>query len=603
LITATGESISPRLTLAQDAIPGGKMNRLHLFALTLAIVLYLSACGSSRQAGETSAGETQAWVQNIEIRAFPNAFTREPGDRKIELAGLAGEFLSAQVVVKSTSAIAGLSAVPAGLQGPAGAIPAWACRVRYGALLPVDETQMLTPDPLLEEGSIDVPANLAQAVWITIRVPVETPAGVYEGRLDLKSADNRVSERFTVAVEVLPAKLPDPPDWEYYVNIWQDPSGVAGAHGVKHWSPEHWALLAKYADNFVAHGLDVITTSIVYDPWGSQTGYPYETMVEWKYPGQYQPGGAGRFEWDFSVFDRYVELMTGAGMTEKIDCFSMVEGPWINTNADIRYLDTSAGTHRLLDLTLGDPVWREVWAAFLPAFKKHLEQKGWFGRTFLAFDEKPEKEMRMIYDFLIAQAPDFKVSIAGGYPGDERKWSDEVILHFGELASEEAAARQRPLIEKMRGEGRYISFYTACTPHYPNVFLFSQLRECRLLPWIAVKYGLSGYLRWAVAAFPADVWNQPNYKWHSGDMYFVYPGRDGPLDGMRWELFRQGVEDCEAWRIARRMCETAGRSDLTGKLDRAVTMATELESCDQIPWVGQARGIVNEVIRELGGAN
>jgi hypothetical protein len=571
---------------------------LRAFFLFSLLLIFQAAC---RQKSDTEVAGFQAWPQNIEIRAYPNSFSREPDLRVIELEGLAGEVLSAQVAVKSTSGIKGLSGRITALSGPGEeTIPAEASMVRYGAWLPVDETMMLTPDPLLEVASTDVPANMAKPVWLTIRIPGEAASGNYTGKLDL-SATSGERVDFEIRVEVLPAALPKARDWEFYVNIWQDPSGVAGAHEVEHWSDKHWSLLEKYAKNFVAHGMDVITTSIVYDPWGSQSGYPFETMVEWKYPGEYVKGTADDFEWDFSVFDRYVALMMDAGMTEKIDCFSMVEGPWINTNADIRYLDTQSGTYRTLDLTLGDPVWREAWAAFLPLFRKHLKEKGWFEKTFLAFDEKPQKEMRSIYDFLITTAPDFKVSIAGGYPGDERKWSDEVILHYGELDTEEGLAEHRPLIEKMRSEGRYISFYTACTPHYPNVFLFSQLRESRLLPWLAVKWNLSGYLRWAVSAFPADVWNQPNYKWHSGDMYFVYPGQDGPLDGMRWELFRQGVQDCEALRIAQQMCKKAGRDDLLKSLNYAVWQATVLESCDQIPWVGQARAAVNEAIRELGG--
>ena len=574
---------------------------IRAFSLFSLLLISQAACKGIRQKLDTDVESFQAWQQNVEIRAYPNAFSREPETRLIELEGLAGEVLSAQVVVKSPSGITGLSGKVTALSGPGEeVIPAEASRVRYGAWLPVDETRMLTPDPLLEVASIDVPANMAKPVWLTIKIPQKAAVGNYTGKLEL-SATPGERANFEMKIEVLPAVLPEPRDWEFYINIWQDPSGVAGAHEVEHWSDEHWRLLEKYAENFVAHGMDVITTSIVYDPWGSQSGYPFETMVEWKYPGEYAKGRAENFEWDFSVFDRYVTLMMDAGMTEKIDCFSMVEGPWININADIRYMDTRSGTYRTLDLTLGDPVWREVWAAFLPVFRKHLKKKGWFEKAFLAFDEKPEKEMRVIYDFLIATAPDFKVSIAGGYPGDERKWSDEVILHYGELDTEEGLAAHKWLIEKMRSEGRYISFYTACTPHYPNVFLFSQLRESRLLPWLALKWNLSGYLRWAVSAFPADVWNQPNYKWHSGDMYFVYPGEDGPLDGMRWEMFRQGVQDCEALRIAQQMCEKAGRNDLLGRLNQAVTQATVLESCDQIPWVGQARATVNEVIRELGG--
>ncbi|HUU26837.1 MAG TPA: glycoside hydrolase domain-containing protein [archaeon] len=557
-------------------------------------------CAGPRGKTDLKKSNFQAWPANIEVRTCPGAFSREPNLRKIELEGLAGEVLSAQVVVRHTDLIKSLAGEMSDLTGPAGkTVPPSLARVRYGAYLPVDETMALTADPLLEASSVDVPANTAQPVWLTIKLPPDSPAGTYNGKLTI-SASSGQKEVFDLSVEVLPAVLAEPNKWKFYLNIWQDPSGVARAHKVKPWSEEHWALLERYAENFVAHGMDVITTSIVYDPWGSQTGYPYEAMVEWKYPGEFKKGAADRFNWDFSVFDRYVSLMMDAGMTEKIDCFSMVEGPWININADIRYLDTASSQYRTIDIILGDPVWREVWSAFLPVFRNHLKEKGWFDRAFLAFDEKPEKEMQVIYEFLIRQAPDFKVSIAGGYPGDQRKTSDEVIFHYNDLNTEAGLAAHKPLIEKMRAEGRYISFYTACTPHYPNVFLFSQLREARLLPWLSWKWGLSGYLRWAVAAFPEDVWTQPNYKWHSGDMYFVYPGENGPLDGMRWELFRQGVEDCEALRIAREMAESAGREDLLKRLRGAVEEGTVTESCDRIPFVGEARATVNQVIRVLG---
>ena len=121
-----------------------------------------------------------------------------------------------------------------------------------------------------------------------------------------------------------------------------------------------------------------------------------------------------------------------------------------------------------------------------------------------------------------------------------------------------------------------------------------------MLPWIAWKYNLSGYTRWAVNAFPDDVWKQPNFKWHSGDMYFQYPGEKGPLDGMRWELLRQGIQDYEALRIAHEMASFWGRADLLKMLDGAVEMATILDSCRDIPLVQEARNIVNQVIRQSG---
>ena len=574
------------------------MNNVNPFKIL--VLLFFAASLFSQCTGiNKKAGNFQAWEQSIEIRAFPNAFSREQDNRIINIEALSGEYASAQVVAKSTSDIKALSGKISELTSSGSTIPSASARVRYATTLPVDETQMLTPDPLLEVNSIDIPANLAQALWITIKVPSGADPGIYKGKLNISAASGEKTT-FDLNLEVLPAIMPEPGEWEYYLNIWQDVSGIAEAHKVEYWSEEHWALIEKYADNFAEHGLDAITAIIVHDPWGSQAGYPVRAMVQWKYPGEYVKGSPGKLEWDFTVFDRFVNTMFKAGLGQKIDCFSMVEGPWINMNADIQYLDSQSGEDKLLDLELGDPVWKEVWAAFLPVFEKHLKEKGWFEKTYLGFDEKPEDAMDMIFDFSSKNGPGFKIGVAGGFPGDEKKFPHASVLHINELTNREHLKESRKLIKRMRENNRYISFYTACQPHHPNFFLYSSLRESRLLPWLAVKHNLSGYLRWAVCTFPENVWEQPNYKWHSGDMYFVYPGEDGPLDGMRWEVLRQGVQDCEAYRIALEMCTKKDNKELLRKLRRALSLGSTIESCSQTPWIKDGRKIVNDVLRELG---
>jgi hypothetical protein len=111
---------------------------------------------------------------------------------------------------------------------------------------------------------------------------------------------------------------------------------------------------------------------------------------------------------------------------------------------------------------------------------------------------------------------------------------------------------------------------------------------------------LDGYLRFIFNAFPEDVWTQPAFKWHSGDMFLVYPGTDGPLDSMRWELLRQGIQDYEAWRIAYEMADFWGLSYHLKQLEASVDKATILDSCRDIPLVEDARKLVNDVIREVG---
>jgi len=171
-------------------------------------------------------------------------------------------------------------------------------------------------------------------------------------------------------------------------------------------------------------------------------------------------------------------------------------------------------------MKVGEPLWREVWKSFLPVLRKHLKEKGWFDRALLGFDEKPEKIMKLIFDFIVAEAPDFKVASSGGYPGDKRKMGDEIVFHIDELVDRERWAEIEPIVRRMHeDENRYITWYTACMPHYPNTFLFSSLRESRLIGWLTWKYGFDGYTRWAVNAYPEDVWNQPLFKWPPGTCF------------------------------------------------------------------------------------
>lgn len=575
------------------------MLNLLLLLLSMAIIM----CGCTGRTNGDREAIFEAWPQPIEVRVAPGAFSRTPQERKIEIQGLAGEVLSAQVAARCNQHLVGLRGEILEFSSEDGRkIPASAARVRYSAFLPVDETLAMTADPLLEVGSVNLEANLAKAVWLTIEVPRQAEPGMYSSTLTLSAGSNRMAV-FDLELEVLPAVLPPPPEWSFYLNFWQYPSGVARAHRVEIWSEAHWELLEKYAANFAAHGMNSIMTSVVYDPWKSSCGYPFDTMVEWRYPGEFEDGAADKFSWDFTVFDRYVELMMAAGVRDKIDCYAMVMGPGSTTDAHIRYLDTTAGEYRTAELTAGEPMWRQAWAAFLPVLRKHLKEKGWFEKAVLGFDEKPREVMQVIFDFILEEAPDFKIALSGGFPGDERKWGDEIVLPINDLTDESRWAEMEPLVKRMHADpSRRISFYTCCWPDGPpNNFLYSPLRESRLLPWLAWKFGFDGYTRWAVNAFPEDVWKQPCYEYHSGDMFFVYPGPGGPLDGMRWEVLRQGIQDYEALRIAWSMAEQAGRKDLLDKLKRATEKGTMILSCRIHPFVAEARAMVNEVIAELGG--
>jgi hypothetical protein len=567
--------------------------------LTLCLAILFDSCSLKRSWSDDELSIFEAWPAPIEIRLSTAAFSREPLVREISLEGLSGEWLSAQVAVKSNRDIKGLSGSFTDLAGSGGAkIPADSGLVRFGGFIPVDETMKLTADPLLEYKTLDVPANLAQPLWLTLRVPYDVPPGLYCGQLVVKAKSGEKAN-FDLKVEVLPAILPEPWDWSFHLNVWQSPTPVARAHKVKLWSKEHWLLLERYAENFAAHGMKAIMTHIIHDPWNSVRGYPSDTMVEWFYPGEFKLGGAESFKWDFTNFDRYVELMLKAGIKKKIELYSLVMGPGRIPDAHIRYLDTRTDTYRTARMNVGDPLWQEIWRVFLPVLRRHLIEKGWFEISILGFDEKPKDIMQMIFEFVTEVAPDFQINSSGGYPGNERKWGDEIGFNLQQITNKTSWIKIEPLVKRLHAiKDRYVTLYTACTPRYPNTFLFSQLRESRLMPWLARKYGFDGYGRWAVNIYPEDPWKQPQFIWASGDMFFVYPGKNGPLDSMRWELLRQGIQDYEALNLAWEMAERVGRKDLISKLNMAIDRGSIIDICGEIPLIEKSRDLVNDVIRE-----
>src|SRR2546430_8711699 len=57
-----------------------------------------------------------------------------------------------------------------------------------------------------------------------------------------------------------------------------------------------------------------------------------------------------------------------------------------------------------------------------------------------------------------------------------------------------------------------------------------------------MRYDASGFLHWGLNQWPSDL--DPNKGLFApGDDFIVYPGRDGPRSSLRWEAFRDGVED------------------------------------------------------------
>jgi sialidase-1 len=315
-------------------------------------------------------------------------------------------------------------------------------------------------------------------------------------------------------------------------------------------------------------------------------------------------------QFDFANFDRFVETSLAAGTRDHIEAWSPLVQPHSERSV-IAYTDTNTGQSRRLALPAGSDNYKAVWGRFARAFEEHLRAKGWLDKTYLAFDEISTEVLDRVVPFFRQSAPGLKMMISGGdekgrYAADSREFAFayESWEHAGEVM---------PDIEARRRNGLRTLLYTAVNPVYPNTFIFSAPLESRYLPWIVWKWGFDGYIRWAWNFWPAALWDQPFYTWPSGDMFLVYPGPDGPVDSIRWEMLRQGMQDYECLWMARESLdalEKSGRDPQLvkrGRADiaRAVALATRQFNRKEAPWAPQwarmaeARQIVNRLLVDL----
>jgi hypothetical protein len=387
-------------------------------------------------------------------------------------------------------------------------------------------------------------------------VPPEARPGHYLGQVEVR-AEGQPPLTFTLNLEVQPPVLPPPKDWLFHLDLWQNPYAMARYHHVAPWSPEHLALLEPHLRLLASAGQKCITTTLVYQPWGTQTYDPYDEMIRWAR----RPDGSWR--WDYAIFDRWVELAMKCGITGGINCYSMVS--WTSS---IRYLDEASGEHHFMGFPPTSPDYAKTWGPFLKDFCAHLREKGWLDRTTIANDERPPELMKPFMQLLHTAAPELKIALAGGNSPELNDDIDDWCV-FISPPLDPAIARERT------ARGRPTTFYVCCGPGRPNTFVFSPPAESAWMGLYAAAQGYTGFLRWAHDSWVQDPLYDTSYvTWPAGDCFLVYPG---PRSSIRFERLREGIQGFEKVRLLREALSKRGDAaarDGLHRLDQALARFT-----------------------------
>lgn len=411
-----------------------------------------------------------------------------------------------------------------------------------------------------------------QPFWISIQVPGNVDPGVYSGTVKVNAGKTYEKK---ILLNVLDRQLPPPSEWTYDLDLWQHPAAIARVHNVKLWSDEHFNLMRPYYEMLAAAGQKSIIVAVIEEPWNHQTYDDFPGMIKWIKKKD------GSWEYDYSLFDRYVNFVMDCGIKSRINCHTMV--PW---KFSFRYYDETTGKDTALNAKTGTPEYTAHWTSMLKDFRDHLKEKGWFEKTAIGMDERPQKDMQEVIRLLKSVDPQWKIALAGAYhPEIEKDIFDYCIASQHHFEPEVLARR--------KSEGKPSTYYTCCVEAYPNGFTFSPPDENTWLGWYAASAGFTGYLRWAYNSWVKDPLVDSRFRqWPGGDTYQVYPG---PQTSIRFEKLVEGIQDFEKIRILREQYGTTGNSAKLKELNDALAefQISKLATIPATEMLNKARHLLN----------
>ncbi|SMF82867.1 protein of unknown function [Paenibacillus uliginis N3/975] len=393
--------------------------------------------------------------------------------------------------------------------------------------------QEIIPDILGSTDPVNIEPFSVQPIWISIDVPKDAAAGWYKGHVTAASASGD-SVSFNFELEVLDLTLPDVKDWGFFLDLWQNPYAVARVNNISSdqlWTKAHFDSMKPHYEMLAAAGQKVITTTVTYDPWNAQTYDIYDTMVKWTKKAD------GTYEFDFDIFDKWVQFMMDLGINKQIDAYSMVS--WASK---IKYYDELQNQEITEIVSVTDPSWSGMWRAFLEAFVPHLEEKGWLDITYMANDERSLDEMIKAVDLIEeVSGGRLKVSAAMNYNNLNDPRLDRIHnISVGLIYIEHDSKQLYSVSEHRRSLGLITTIYN-CVGHYPNSFIRSNPAESVWVIWYTMRHKTDGYLRWAFDSFVENPFETTDFKtWESGDSAQVYPG---VLSTVRFERMKEGIRD------------------------------------------------------------
>ena len=395
--------------------------------------------------------------------------------------------------------------------------------------------------PDIAEEITKIRCRTGNPVYLLLEIPVTSfsYAGEYHGQLVLSSA---VGERsFPITLEVLDLILPENTHsldlWQYSYPSYRYYDCLKGEDYL---SDKHLEVLRKELELYHDAGGESITVPVIEEPWGHQIYDDTPSLIKWIYTYE------GQLTFDYTWFDRYVDLCLDIGIDERIDAFTIL--PFDRTVRS----RTEGGIDYAEYLVPGSDEWTGVWRVFLQDFMNHMKEKGLFDITYIFMDERGYEDLSAAVALIESVTDEngqcFKIGCAINHFPLYDLYDHMQYLTLSIALRDMDDSTVRAFVERRKELGLETTLYN-CSVTYPSSYAVSDPAETLWDMYYLKSAGFDGFLRWALNAYPPDPLNTlDNPDFEAGDVLLIYPDERDSAEpearaSLRLKLIEQGFRD------------------------------------------------------------
>jgi len=410
----------------------------------------------------------------------------------------------------------------------------------------------LVPDPLYPEETVHIGPMSNGVFWVTLRIPAEATVGPAKLTVKMTVEDEfrfpgwqSVPPRSVeLPVEVDVRSLVLKPRKDFPATHWISADSIWEYYKTPPFSERFWQLADAFIGNMTAHNVNVIYCP-VFNARHEILERPAQLL-------KVRRAGEDRYEFDFSDVRRWIQIAqkNGADYLEWTHFFT--PAPTSGKYPQRIFERWDKGIGKMLwapEISATSDTYRRFLEQFLPEFERVLKEEGVFEKSLFHCADEPDgavqiADYRKARELLRELAPWMKVIDAMSDP------------HF---ASEKLSDMPVPSIataHAFTGAGCPAWVYFCCGPRgrYLQRFLDTPLTKLRMAGWLFYKLQARGFLHWGhnywfvfcTGAVLNPFQDASTGAWPGmpyGDAFVVYPGADGPIDSIRWEVFAESLQD------------------------------------------------------------